>query len=549
LKHKRSAAELILQVVIPALFLLFGALAPLLGAALLSPYLVLCISGLLALVACLLWGWSLCARMVREGARAGLIFAALLLTLWSVFGFLSGLLAEKQTASGLLGFLAAAASMLLPAALYRAFRAAMRAPDEQKADPAFWILLAVGAVLGVVILASGLTQNVLLLVVATYGWKIWLIAGVAGVQLMLPLLRFSRRAVPALVLWAVEAAVLVCAVFGFGLRTDVLHGALPLLVFGFCELCCAGELLPDGRHWAAVLQKATFPLQLMNKKGEIVYGSEHAVALSFSHRAAILNNRLRLSRIMERDMQFSAVSVRGGFSLQQKDLRDLRTLQSDLEAVTKNQEEIMALLSRGHEMEQELQKVTAKNQFFARQAAKIQEKTDRASLLLRCAAAPSPEPGFRRAVVTRANLLVTYIQQLGLLLQAAKEAEALPVYHLRTALEASAKAASDAGARCRVYHVAQGQFPAETLIALYDLCELLLEEVLSGAEPMVEIRLRNEQTGLRLILTVKESALENFRTETVLEQAAALGGTARFAAEGRDVSVFIEFVEGGAGNA
>ena len=189
LKHKRSAAELILQVVVPALFLLFGALAPLLADALLSPYLVLCVSGLLALVACLLWGWSLCARMVREGARAGLIFAALLLTLWSVFGFLSGLLAEKQTVSGLLGFLAAAASMLLPAALYRAFRAAMRAPDEQKADPAFWILLAVGAVLGAVILAGGLTQNVLLLVVATYGWKIWLIAGVAGVQLMLPLLR------------------------------------------------------------------------------------------------------------------------------------------------------------------------------------------------------------------------------------------------------------------------------------------------------------------------------------------------------------------------
>ena len=180
-----------------------------------------------------------------------------------------------------------------------------------------------------------------------------------------------------------------------------------------------------------------------------------------------------------------------------------------------------------------------------------QEKTDKASLLLRCAAAAAPEPGFRRAVVTRANLLVTYIQQLGLLIRAAKETDELPVYHLRNALEASAKAATAAGARCRVYHVAQGSFPADVILALYDLHELVLEDILSGDLKTLEIRLRNEQNGLRLILTVKETTLEALsgRAEHIIAQTAAMGGQARFNVEGGDVSVFIEFIEGGAEDA
>lgn len=228
----------------------------------------------------------------------------------------------------------------------------------------------------------------------------------------------------------------------------------------------------------------------MDTEGVILYGSEQAMPIAAGHKTAILNQRYRVSQILDRNTQLFASAIPGGFALQQKDLRDLHALQDDLDAVSKELSKTMELLSRENELEAKLQRLTKKNAFFTEQEAKIQEKTDRASLLLRCAAASSPEPGFRRTVVTRANVLVAYVQQLGRLLQVAKETDQLPVRELTAALDASAQAATAAGTRCRVYNVAQGTFPSDVILSLYDLHEQILEDVLTENLPMMEIRLR-----------------------------------------------------------
>ena len=193
-----------------------------------------------------------------------------------------------------------------------------------------------------------------------------------------------------------------------------------------------------------------------------------------------------------------------------------------------------------------LQRLTEKNAFFAEQEAKIQEKTDRVSVLLRCAAAEDPEPGFLRAVVTRANILVTYIRQLGQLLQEAKGTDRLPAKELTAALESSAQAATAAGLRCRVYNVAQGSFPAGMILSLYDLHERILEDVLTAGLGTLEVRLRNEQSGLRLVLSIPETTLQVFsaRANHVVAAARALGGEARITEEDGTVSVFLEFLGG-----
>ena len=87
------------------------------------------------------------------------------------------------------------------------------------------------------------------------------------------------------------------------------------------------------------------------------------------------------------------------------------------------------------------------------------------------------------------------------------------------------------------------------ILSLYDLFEMVLEDIFTGELSTLEIRLRNEQEGLRLILTVKDTALEalSARVEHIIAQTAELGGAARFNVEGGDVSIFIEFLKGGAG--
>ena len=166
---------------------------------------------------------------------------------------------------------------------------------------------------------------------------------------------------------------------------------------------------------------------------------------------------------------------------------------------------------------------------------------------LNCAAAPSPEPGFRRAVVTRANVLVAYMLQLGILLREAKETELLPVPELLTALEASAQAATAAGIRCRVYNVAQGTYPAEAVLALYDLFELVLEEVLAAGLAAMEVRLRNEQSGLRLVLAVQDAdkSLLDRQTARIRALAGTAGGQAVITGDGGSVTVSAEFGVGG----
>ena len=550
MKSKRSAAEVILLAAIPAVFLIGSTLSLFLTDALGAvSYLPGCVAAMLALAACLIWGASLAERMVRSAARAGMTAVMALLAVWVILFALRQLGNLSDTAASWLRLAAAVPPALLPAVLRLTFLGAVRPEDEQKPDALFWALLAAG-VLGVAgaaachFLALPLTLTVL------WGILCYAVAGMTAAVILLFLRRMTPRAIPAAVLWGIGlAAQLLMLLEVSPLSWEQLPYAVPLFCFGFCELAVAGGLIPDGRSWPALLGRSTFPLQLMDQDGNMVYGPDQAVSLAPNHKNAILNNRYHVSQILDRDFQLSATVIRGGYALHQKDLRDLRALQDTLQRVTEELEKTNEVLSRESEIEAELQRVTKKNAFFAEQELKIREKTDRASLLLRCAAAASPEPGFRRSVVTRANLLVTYTQQLGELLKVARENEYLPVFHLREALEASAKAATAAGARCRVYHVAQGFFPSDVILSLYDLFEMVLEDIFCGELSTLEIRLRNEQEGLRLILTVKDTMLEalSTRVDHIIARTSELGGEARFNVEGGDVSIFIEFLKGGAG--
>lgn len=556
MKRTYSATELVFLVILPALLLLLSAMYLVFTDLLrLSPYVMLCASGLMALVGCLLWGGGLCTRMIRQGAKRGMAAVCFLAALWCLLYFLSGLLAAAPYALYGLTCASLLPPMLLPAFLLRIFCGALRPSDQQQPCAGFFVLLGIGG-LCALLAATDSLHHLLFPHVSgdlSYGTSLyllygWFFAGTLGVQGYLLVRRFSRKIIPAALVLVAEAAVFLCTLLGIQIFEPLTISYISsLLCFVFLSAALATGLLPDGREWPALLQQSTFPVQLMDTEGVILYGSEQAMPIAAGHKTAILNQRYRVSQILDRNTQLFASAIPGGFALQQKDLRDLHALQDDLDAVSKELSKTMELLSRENELEAKLQRLTKKNAFFTEQEAKIQEKTDRASLLLRCAAASSPEPGFRRTVVTRANVLVAYVQQLGRLLQVAKETDQLPVRELTAALDASAQAATAAGTRCRVYNVAQGTFPSDVILSLYDLHEQILEDVLTENLPTMEIRLRNEQSGLRLVLSVQDAVSGELakRASSIGAMASALGGAARITEEDGTVSVFIEFATGG----
>ncbi|MEA4964682.1 MAG: hypothetical protein VB055_02510 [Oscillospiraceae bacterium] len=560
--HKRSRSEQLLTVTFPAILLLFSSLYLLLTDLFrLQPYVMLCVSGLLALPACLLWGGGLYARMIRPGVRLGVGVSALLLAVWSLLYFLSGLLAAHPIAPRVLTACSALPPLLLPAFLLHGFSCALRPADRQQPYPVFWVLLGVG-VLGSILSLIGIVHPILFSFVGgepIYGPGMaavfaFFCLGTAAAQLYLlyPVRRSARRLLPPLLSFVIELGVFVCMVPGISLLPSMLLPYVaPLLLFSFCSLAEQTALLPDGRSFPALLQHATLPVQLMDLDGTILLGSDLALPVTSAHKSAIQNNRYHVSISLNADTQLIAAAIRGGYALRQKDLRDLHALETALDAAKKELTGVNGLLSQENELERQLREATLQNEFFARQERKIQEKTLRASLLLRCAAAPSPEPGFRRSTVTRANVLVSYIQQLGLLLRQARETGVLPVAELTAAMESSAQAVTAAGPRCRVYSVAQGAFPAEVILTLFDLQELLLENALAQNLPAVELRLRNEQSGLRLVVSARSAETARFPAvpNRISDLATAAGGTIRITEDDGSVSVCVEFLRGGARHA
>ena len=241
MKQKQSGLELAFLTVLPALLLGVSALYLVFTDLLrLSPYLMLCVSGLLAVTGCLLWGCGLCSRMVRRGARQALAAVTILLTLWSLLYFLSGLLAALPYALYGLTCAALIPPLLLPAFLWQAFSAARQPSDRQGPMQVFWILLGIGGIGCLLAVTDPFHHFIfpgsggLSCGPAFYVLCGLLFAGVLGVQIHLLTRRFSARSIPALLLMLAETAVFLCAALGVA-RFSLLAMAYAssLLIFGF----------------------------------------------------------------------------------------------------------------------------------------------------------------------------------------------------------------------------------------------------------------------------------------------------------------------------
>lgn len=299
---------------------------------------------------------------------------------------------------------------------------------------------------------------------------------------------------------------------------------------------------PDGRNWPDLLARCALPIQILDRMGETVYQSACAKPLDSHHRDLLLfggggNNTIPY----DEDTMLCSRVIFPGVVVQQIDQRRFHQLTREEAQLQMELQTMQRLLDQKETIAERLRILQARSAFLATQESLVREKAPTIGVLLHCAAAPNPEPGFRRMAVTRANLLICELYQQGLLLHACDEAGNLTAADLTAALEGLTQAAADADVRCRIYQVAQGVYPADKLLESFRLLCRFLEQLIMEDLVSMDIRLRNEQDTLRMLLTAPgaDAAL----AERALQTDTTLRTAIRETVDG--VTLTVEFSYGG----
>lgn len=555
MKRKSSAAEWLLLTVLPALLLLTGSTYLMLTDLLrMPPYLMFCLSGLLVLTGCLIWGSSLCCSMLRSASRVATVLLTALLTLCAVLYYFSGLRGATLGHAAELTVVTALPA-LVPALLFLVLDTPRCSTGRKSAAPTFRALLFIG----IAAAAFALTDPLHHLVfpenrASAFGSGMtfligWLAVGMLFVQIRLLVVRSASLPVTLLysLLLAAESAVFFCMTPAVpDVSPLILSYLLPLTVFLSCTLAQITGLLPDGSGWPELLRVSALPVQLMGRDGTILYGADCAIPVTATQSAQILEGRQQPVFPADRSFRMDPAPIHGGFVLYQRDLKDLRTLQTALDEASHALDEAKTLLSRQEELLEKCARLEEKNAFLAEQECKLHSRTEQASALLQEAADSELSQEVRRATLARANFFTVYVARLSAML--APDSAELSVSALTEALAASAEAAAAVGLRCRLLHVAQGNYPAAPVLALYELSQQILENALSAGLSELDFHLRNEQSGLRLSVSLSDSAEEDplcFRS-ALTPYTESHGGAAELIAGSDSRTLRFDFFAGGA---
>ncbi len=279
-------------------------------------------------------------------------------------------------------------------------------------------------------------------------------------------------------------------------------GVIVLVVFLTLDIRMMRGLPPDGRNWPELLSRSALPIQILDRWGNLVYSAACAKPLDDHHHDHLMFGGSPTNSVSyDEDTQLVSYIIYPGVVVMQKDHRRLNQLANEHFILEKELDMMEALIDQEQEIKANLRTLRARNDFLATQESIIRDKAPTIGFLLHCAAAANPEPGFRRMTVTRANLLICELYQQGLLLHACDEQNCLTAADLVAALEGLTHAAADAGIRCRIYQVAQGLYPADKLMEAFRILCRFLEQLIIEDIGSMDIRLRNEQNALRMLLT------------------------------------------------
>lgn len=342
--------------------------------------------------------------------------------------------------------------------------------------------------------------------------------------------RRSVQTLPALVL---AAAVPLWILYGLRLVNYDMTAANCMVILLLLECAIRSGQIPSNSHYNELFRASTVAAQIVDRDYQVCYASESAKPLSRD-----LMRQAEQGPVDQGGLRLHSAPIAGGHVLWQDDMTPVIRLMEQLQSAQEALSESNELLKAELELRQRQGKVTEKNRLYDRIAREVAPQLEVLEQLLDC---DRRDPEQTRSTLMAVCIISAYIKRRGNLLLLGEESQCVPARELEYCLRESADNIRQAQVSVFLGSDCQGTLPVAWIVAVYDLFETLMEQLLPTTNALL-IQLKSREGSLSLRLRVGCSGQVEVPDLSALT---ALGGTALFSGEDEDVAVDVTIPGGG----
>ena len=242
-------------------------------------------------------------------------------------------------------------------------------------------------------------------------------------------------------------------------------------MLGFFEVCIRNRLIPYNENYTGFFSHLGLPVQITDETFTPVYKTN----LSIKATDAQLSSAVTTPVYLDEDTRLSGMNIHPGYTFWTEDESELRQESRRLAAANELLSEENDLIAVENELKEKKAHLDAQNQIYDRIAATLYPKQKRIEELLEDV---SPESDGFFAALAECCVLNAYCKRKSNLLLLSEEALSYPNRELFLALQESARFLKCCGIDAAATGEEYSYLPLESVHALYDSFEMVIEAVL-----------------------------------------------------------------------
>ncbi|MBP5490066.1 MAG: hypothetical protein J6Y10_05670 [Lachnospiraceae bacterium] len=242
------------------------------------------------------------------------------------------------------------------------------------------------------------------------------------------------------------------------------------------EFCIRKRLIPHNEDYSGYISKIPLPILITDRKMQPAYRSAGEIDASES----VLSDALSAPVYPQPDQKLSGQSISGGYAFWMEDEREVRSANERLREANELLESENTLIEYENRQKEENAYLRSRHHIFHEIAEKMYPYQKRIEELL-----TSTQPGSAdfRSRIADVSVLNTFVKRKTNLLLLSSEHDAIELRELQLAVSESARYLTYAGLKSSVDESGWPDvtLPSDTIIALYDTFEMLVEKMLGRA--------------------------------------------------------------------
>ena len=266
-------------------------------------------------------------------------------------------------------------------------------------------------------------------------------------------------------------------------------------MLGFFEVCIRNRLIPYNENYSGFFSRLGLPVRITDEGFQTVYETNLPIPASEEQLAAAVGSAVNL----DEDTRLSGMKLRPGYAFWTEDESELRRESRRLAAANELLSEENDLIAVENELKEKKAQLDAQNQVYDLIASALYPKQKRIEELLQSA---PPDSDAFPAALAECCVLNAYCKRKSNLLLLSDKSLPHPNRELFLALQETARFLKCCGIRAAAMGEEYSDLPLETVHALYDSFEMLIEAFLPSMQRMT-ISLAPE--GLRIAMEADRS--------------------------------------------